>query len=210
MKDEENKTIQEKEVQYYAAKANAWFATKLERDKTLISLSTGGIGLLVTLVTTVGASSLFILVIYLLGILSFLVCTISVVNIFNRNAVYLEKLIRNQAGPDSLLKFLDKSAYSSFILGVTFTFVLGLSAGIDKFYQSNEVEQMSEKEVSKTTTVTGNYRKRSFDGAENLAPSKPSFEGAENIGLSNTGSSQQDNPGNDSGAQSQSTDSTNK
>ncbi|PKF49010.1 hypothetical protein AT251_22010 [Enterovibrio nigricans] len=47
----------EKEVEFYAATVGAWLNTKFELDKSLLTLSTGAIGLLVTLLTTVGASS---------------------------------------------------------------------------------------------------------------------------------------------------------
>lgn len=45
---------QQKDVAYYSALVSAWIQTKMERDKTLASLSAGGIGLLVTILSTVG------------------------------------------------------------------------------------------------------------------------------------------------------------
>jgi hypothetical protein len=39
----------DKEVEYYAAQANAWFNTKLEYDKSILVLSAGAIGLLIKL-----------------------------------------------------------------------------------------------------------------------------------------------------------------
>ena len=49
--------FQKKQIEYYASCVNAWFNTKLERDRSLLTLSAGGIGLLITLLTTVGLSS---------------------------------------------------------------------------------------------------------------------------------------------------------
>lgn len=48
----------QKRVEYYAASVNAWFNTSLEHDKSLFTLSAGGIGLLITLLTTVELSPL--------------------------------------------------------------------------------------------------------------------------------------------------------
>lgn len=45
---------QQKSVEFYAAGINAWYNTSLEHDKSIFSLSAGGIGLLITLLTTVG------------------------------------------------------------------------------------------------------------------------------------------------------------
>ena len=47
----------QKEIAFYSKVVEAWVATRMEKDKTLLSLATGGIGLLVTLLSTLGASS---------------------------------------------------------------------------------------------------------------------------------------------------------
>ena len=53
-----------KDVAFYSTVAQAWVATRMEKDKTLLSLATAGIGLLATLLTTAGASSLRQLFLY--------------------------------------------------------------------------------------------------------------------------------------------------
>ena len=55
-----------KEVAYYTALVDAWINTKMERDKSLLSLATAGIGLLVTLLTTVGITSGIMYLLYAL------------------------------------------------------------------------------------------------------------------------------------------------
>jgi hypothetical protein len=76
----------EKEVTFYSATLNAWYSTKLERDKNLLGLSSAGIALLVTLATAMGISDLKSVVVYVLAILCFLVCIVCVLTIFERNA----------------------------------------------------------------------------------------------------------------------------
>jgi hypothetical protein len=39
----------QKEVEYYAAQVNAWLNTKFEHDKSLLTLSAGGLGLLISI-----------------------------------------------------------------------------------------------------------------------------------------------------------------
>lgn len=46
-----------KTVEYYSAAVTAWFNTALEHDKSILTLAAGGIGLLITLLTTVGLST---------------------------------------------------------------------------------------------------------------------------------------------------------
>ena len=62
---------QEKEVAFYAASLDAFYTTALEYDKGLFALAAGGLGLLVTLLTTVGIVSLYELVAYFIGIGAF-------------------------------------------------------------------------------------------------------------------------------------------
>ena len=47
----------QKDVEYYASSVNAWFNTSLEHDKSILTLAAGGLGLFITLLTTVGLSS---------------------------------------------------------------------------------------------------------------------------------------------------------
>ena len=85
-----------KEVEFYAANVEAWFNTRIEHDKSLLTLSAGGIGLLITLLTTVGASSIQILLLYGFAILFFLVCIISVLIIFKRNSDHLVNVVQGK------------------------------------------------------------------------------------------------------------------
>lgn len=76
----------QKEVEYYASSVNAWFNTSLEHDKSILTLAAGGIGLLITLLTTIGLSSAEALVLYVGAITSFLVALISVLVVFATTA----------------------------------------------------------------------------------------------------------------------------
>jgi hypothetical protein len=182
--EESEKINSEKEIQYYSALVNSWFSTKLEKDKTLITLSAGAIGLLVTLITAVGTSSLFVLFAFVSAILCFIISTISVIIVFDKNAKYLEKLKDNKDANDPLLNHLDRLAFFSFIVGIFLAFIIGLSAGIDQYSKLTGGQKMAEQR--------GNYsgnslNQRSFNGAGNMSPSStPS---------SQSGSSQSGNAG---------------
>jgi len=116
----------QKEVEYYAAKVNAWFNTRIEYDKSLLVLSAGAVGLLVTLLTTVGVNSCELLFLFFVAISSFVICIIVVLAIFLRNTKYLEALIAGNVADDPVLRFLDLLSISSFIIGIVLASVIGL------------------------------------------------------------------------------------
>jgi len=62
---------EQKDVAFYSAAVTAWFATALELDKSILTLAAGGVGLHVTLLTTVGVRSAEGLVLYISALASF-------------------------------------------------------------------------------------------------------------------------------------------
>ncbi len=67
---------EKKEVAFYTAGVTAWYNTSLEHDKSLFTLSAGGIGLLITLIRTVGVPSAETLILYIAAMISFLICLV--------------------------------------------------------------------------------------------------------------------------------------
>jgi len=155
----------EMEVEYYAAKANAWFNTKLEYDKSLLVLSAGAIGLLVTLLTTVGVNSFALLFVFFAATISFVVCLVAVLAIFSRNAKHLEELIAGKRTNDPVLGFLDSLSICSFIIGIVLASVIGLATATTEVLKK-EVIVSKEKETNQSKVPL----LESFNGATNIAP----------------------------------------
>lgn len=82
-----------KEVEYFAAIANAWVNTRIEHDKSLLTLSAGGIGLLITLLSTVGIKTTGIFICFSLAVFAFVICLGAVLWIYKRNAKHLEDVL---------------------------------------------------------------------------------------------------------------------
>ena len=61
---ETDKNVQ-KEIALYSAVVQAWAGTRMEKDRSILNLSAAGIGLLVTLLTTVGVTARCQLVLYI-------------------------------------------------------------------------------------------------------------------------------------------------
>ncbi|HEY0924336.1 hypothetical protein [Rheinheimera pacifica] len=160
----------DKDVAFYSATLSAWYTTKFEKDKHLLSLSSAAIGLLVTLATAIGVSSLCIAVMYALAVLSFLSCVMAVLAIFDRNSKHLEDLVNNVNDNDPFLSLLDKLASASFIFGIIFTLLVGLLSGIENYKKEESI--MTENTEKMVTTNQGTLKK-SVDGAAAMRPSKP-------------------------------------
>lgn len=94
---------EQKQVEFYSAGLSAWYSTRLERDKSLITLSAGGIGLLTTLMTTVGVSSELLLLMYIGALFAFVVCLGAVLVIFQKNATYVESVLTGTAPQSDLV-----------------------------------------------------------------------------------------------------------
>ena len=171
----EEDCYKEKDVAFYSATVNAWYTTKFEKDKHLLSLSTAGVGLLVTLATTVGALTLCTAAMYFLAVFSFLVCILTVLSIFSRNADHLQRLIKEDEDEDKdpFLDLLDKSASTSFVFGIIFTLLVGLFSGIQNF-KGQEVGM--EKDLKNTVTTSTEREERSVNGAGGMRPSKPNSQ----------------------------------
>lgn len=192
MAETSDKDQDSKSLHYYAQCVAAWFNTKLERDKSLLALSTGGIGLLVTLIMAVGVKSIESLILYCLSLLGFIICIIIVLIIFNANATLLESVINNKK-PIMILGVLDRIAIYSFIFALATASILGISTAFKKTLME-EVKMTKTTDSFKNVQAIGpNYQRAtgSFDKAQNIGPvmssqvapeAVKSFNGAQNIG----------------------------
>jgi len=156
----------QKEVEYYAASVNAWFNTSLEHDKNLLTLSAGGIGLLLTLLTTVGLSSAEALVLYIGAIISFVVALVTILIVFRRNRTHIEDIHSGKSpsnGP--LLTKLDATALWAFGIGVLFTAIIGVAAAVHSY--TTKEKTMANETTKKTESVP---LRKSFNGVSKLQP----------------------------------------
>ena len=96
MSEKHDPTHDAKEIAFYSATVQAWIATRMERDRALLSLSAGGIGLLVTLLTTLGASSSVQLWLYMAAATSFAGAIVFALLVFGRNSHYLRQIVKGE------------------------------------------------------------------------------------------------------------------
>lgn len=176
------------DVEHYAATVTAWYETSMERDRSLLNLSAAGIGLLLTLATTIGIGGVPWLIVYILALLSFVICLGAVLWIFRANRKHLEDVIRLPSPPasDPLLRRLDNCAVSSFVAGAVFACIIGIGTAIKSFQASERREIVVSKKQEtpveranhsvsgaaslRTTRDAAATESRSFDGAATLKP----------------------------------------
>jgi len=156
--------LQQKEIEFYAASIDAWCTTRIEHDKTLCTLSAGGIGLLLTLLTTTGLKSVEALYFYIVAIASFFVTLITVLLIFKLNGTHIEDVLAKKP-KQRRLSHLDAVAFWSFVIGAFFSAMIGVLAAIQSYTDQREI--MTSKD-NKTTSPTMAHD--SMHGIANLRP----------------------------------------
>src|SRR5690348_10195190 len=125
---------QHKEIEFYASNVDAWFATSLEHDKSVLALSAGGIGLLLTLLTTVGLSSVWALVLYIVALTCFVVALVTILFVFRRNRSYIEQVVTAKASKsDPVLSSADTIALLAFGLGVVLAAIIGIATAVQSY-----------------------------------------------------------------------------
>jgi hypothetical protein len=155
-----------KEVEYYSAGVSAWYNTSLEYDKSLFTLSGGGVGLLITPLITVGVKSGSLLLVYVAALAAFLTCLVILLVVFRLNRKHLELAIHKpDAGIDPLLAKLDLAAAVSFGVAILCTAAIGLTAGITS-YSKKEIEM----DIEKKTNAVPDLLQKSFTGSGALSP----------------------------------------
>lgn len=133
MTDENISNHDPKDVAFYTAVVQAWVTTRLEKDRALLNLSTAGIGLLVTLLTTVGPSSHCELLLYGLAGVCFASAIVVALLVFDRNSHHLEEVIkRRKDDDDAKLIKLDLLLLMLFMAGVVLTGAIGILSGYNR------------------------------------------------------------------------------
>ena len=179
----EDDVSQQKSIEYFSAGVAAWYNTALEHDKSIFSLSAGGIGLLVTLLTTGGPSTSVVLGLYIAAIASFLVSLVTILIVFRLNRSHIEKVLKS-TGPDAvkdqILSGLDLLALVGFGLGALFAAAIGIAAAVSSY--EGKVRNMAIE--NKSQGAKSSPLNESFNGIKNLQPqtdNTKSFNGIGNL-----------------------------
>ena len=173
---------EKRELAHYAATVTAWFNTRMEHDKSLLTLSTAAIGVLVALASKITLSSITLLILYVVALLSFILCLATVLGIYRHNSKHLEDLIQKGAESDRVLGFLDWAALGTFGAGIVISSLLAFAIAVDSF--KSQESAMSGNDKGKTQIFNDSFNKaantrpagsvevlqKSFNGAAKMKP----------------------------------------
>lgn len=128
-----------------------YFNAALETDRQLLTLSAGGLGLLLTLLTTKGAANGWILALYGLSALLFLANIFALIKILDLNKTYIADVASKGHHLCKLLSTLDKLVRRLFIAAsaaaIILAIVIGLQStdkGKEKVAEENKPSQTSQ------------------------------------------------------------------
>lgn len=169
--DAEKRALRElegKNIAHYSVLLGAWIETRMERDKTLVTLSAAAIGLLVTILTTVGVKRFWEIPFFAVAVLSFLVTIWSSLQIYQLNSQHIEAAIKGSSERDPQLEKYDKWSIRAFIVGVIAALLIGILSASSQLLIHEEKtmsDQKSSKDSGKPTTL-----KESVNGVTELHP----------------------------------------
>lgn len=171
-------------VEYKSQAYASFYATSMEKDKTLLALSVGGIGFLVTLLNLASLLQLWHIGLFLIASIAYVVSIHNILTIFGENKSYIIAITQDHPTEyiDNRLSALDRRAVRSFYLGLILTICLGVATSwtlINKGERS-----MTDKNEKTIQTVQSGYvlkepvwvenKGKSVGGARTMAPKQSS------------------------------------
>jgi hypothetical protein len=159
---------------FYSAILGAFVNNSFERDKTYFTLSTAAIGLLFTLVTTIGVNSWIEVILFFLSLISFCITTHHLIRIFDLNKEYLRLIVKGKKElidktNDKLSRY-DKKTTRQFLISITLFGLFGLSMAYSQYI------------IKKGNKMADNIKKSVITGQDKpLADSLAGLSGMERI-----------------------------
>lgn len=179
----ELRELEGKNIAHYQTLLSTWIETRMEQDKMVITLSAAAIGLLVTIITTVGIKGFWQYFFAVASFAGFIIATCGCVHIFQVNAKHLEENLRCQSTEDTskLLKKLDRLTIVCFYAGIVCAVLMAISASFQKTggVAMTEKNQEVPKKIEKLQESVNGVKKlspveleigKSLNGISNLAP----------------------------------------
>jgi len=163
----EGGTLPERGVAFYSAMVQAWVDTRMELDRTIVTLSAGGVGLLATLLTTVGVTRSWHLWLYGTATLGFLSALVLALTIFQGNAALIEEAIGIRKGR-TVVRTMDRDLWLAFSVGTAGLLAIGTATAITRIGDEG-MKKLAVGNPEETRPAPAPLKK-SLDGVQNLAP----------------------------------------
>ena len=162
------KELEGKNIAWYQVLLSTWIKNRIEHDKTLITLSVAAIGLLITILTTIGAKHLLQMILVGFAFTGFIGTVIVCLGIFKLNDRLLEDTLKGGDGKSLELEKNDKMVGRLFTAGLICAVLFGLvTAIINGGSMAEEKSKETGSKQSQKQKLT-----ESLNGIQNLAPEK--------------------------------------
>lgn len=143
-----------KDVEYYSHLVNSWITTRMEKDKAILTLSTAGLGVLVSFFSNISYTNITSSILYGLALISFILAIISGIWILSENANYCEAVICDETPKnDKLISILDNSLICNFIFGLIVSIILSFSL----IYEKDLKEESNKSLENKISSLKKDY-----------------------------------------------------
>lgn len=172
--------LEGKNIEYYSVMLSAWINTKMERDKTLVTLAAAAIGLLITILTTLGANNIFEMILFAISICSFLTTIWSSLTIYQLNSKHIEDSLRGSSENSSKLEKYDRLSIRAFIGGALIALVIGILSAYNKLEKKEDQIMSNKNNVTPISLCHDSLEglnmllpemlSKSFYGSEKLSP----------------------------------------
>jgi hypothetical protein len=110
----------------------AWIENRMERDRTVLTLSSAGLGLLATLLAAIGFGSWRQFVVYIGAAIAFLISVFGGLAVFHFNSNYVQDLFHRRKPKTRLMNLSTKVLVVGFLIGIVLTLLLAFWLGISK------------------------------------------------------------------------------
>jgi hypothetical protein len=115
-----------KRVAHYSALMNAWISTRTEYTRTIITLSTAGLGVIISLSTSIGLKSYVEFHLFLFTVISFAISIFLGLVSYHLNCKQIEKLYEEKGNINYILKPIKYILNGIFMISIILGTILSI------------------------------------------------------------------------------------
>lgn len=133
----------------------AWFDTSLERDRSILMLSSGAVGVLFVIVDKFPLATPLALLLFLGALLSFIISIVAAVWVFQENRTILRGQLKGDLGVDRFAAILDVFMIAGFVIGLLLSSTLATLYAVDSYcvHKMKENPAMSDEAKRENTSL---------------------------------------------------------
>jgi hypothetical protein len=160
---------------FYTSTLNTWYTIRLERDKQLLTLSVTALGVLITLLRTVGVSRSNQAIFFAIAGFCFCFTIIFILFSLDQSSTYLKKILTNSPADEKMLIILDRLSNTCFVFAMLAVLAIGADSILSDLHKEKSMSQEPEKpQIQKMIVDTTHVCQDGMQGAASLRPKPPS------------------------------------